>query len=103
MRLLDLNPRWYDALQRDNDGTRNIERAGLTFDCPCCREMRLAVATHPHGVCLDPDPDNPRSMPAGQHVWAMTGSGFDDLTLAPSVDASGFGHWHGFITNGEIL
>lgn len=24
------------------------------------------------------------------------------LTLTPSVDASKHGHWHGFITNGEI-
>ena len=25
-----------------------------------------------------------------------------DLTVTPSIDASASGHWHGFITNGEI-
>jgi hypothetical protein len=25
-----------------------------------------------------------------------------DLTVRPSIDASASGHWHGFITNGEI-
>lgn len=28
------------------------------------------------------------------------GDTFDNLTLTPSVDRSGDGHWHGFITNG---
>lgn len=26
-----------------------------------------------------------------------------DLTVTPSIDASASGHWHGFITNGEIV
>ena len=26
----------------------------------------------------------------------------DDLTVTPSIDASASGHWHGFITNGEV-
>jgi Family of unknown function (DUF6527) len=35
-------------------------------------------------------------------VWKRNGETFADLTLAPSIDASKSGHWHGFITNGEI-
>ncbi len=36
--------------------------------------------------------------------WQRTGDTFETLTLTPSVDAAshGVGHWHGFITNGEI-
>lgn len=26
-----------------------------------------------------------------------------DLSVTPSIDASAAGHWHGYITNGEIV
>ena len=52
---------------------------------------------------MDPDPDNPQQFEAGEKVWAVaSGEGFVDLSLTPSVDASKAGHWHGFITNGEV-
>ena len=35
-------------------------------------------------------------------LWKRTGENFETLTLTPSVDASAEGHWHGFITNGNI-
>ncbi len=35
--------------------------------------------------------------------WAMKdGPIFETMTITPSIDASASGHWHGFITNGEI-
>jgi hypothetical protein len=34
-------------------------------------------------------------------LWQRSGSTFDDLTLSPSVDASGSGHWHGWVQAGE--
>lgn len=34
--------------------------------------------------------------------WQRHGDTFEAMTLMPSVDASASGHWHGFITNGEI-
>jgi hypothetical protein len=45
------------------------------------------------------------------HAWVISGTrptdpnaAFpDDLTVTPSLDASRSGHWHGFITNGEIV
>lgn len=38
-----------------------------------------------------------------EHIWELNGvEDFHNLTLTPSVDASKVGHWHGFITNGEI-
>jgi hypothetical protein len=36
------------------------------------------------------------------HVWNRTGDTFETMTLTPSIDGSGVGHWHGFITNGEV-
>lgn len=97
MRLTDLEPRWYDG--------RSGERQGITFECPHCPDsgQRLAVAVHLDGTNLDPDPDHPQQWAAGEHVWTIAGgSGFDDLSLTPSVDASGYGHWHGYITDGAI-
>lgn len=99
MKLTELEPRWYEAGKPGN-------RVGFTFDCPCCRGgigSRLAVAVHLDGTNMDPDPENPQQFAAGEHVWTVAaGGGFDDLSLSPSVDASGSGHWHGHITNGEI-
>lgn len=33
--------------------------------------------------------------------WSISGD-FSNMTITPSVDASKSGHWHGFITNGEV-
>jgi len=36
-------------------------------------------------------------------AWSFTsGASFETLTVTPSLDASRAGHWHGFITDGEI-
>jgi hypothetical protein len=35
-------------------------------------------------------------------IWQRTGETFDDLTLTPSIDASPSGHWHGYVTNGQV-
>lgn len=95
MRLLDLNPRWY---------TVRASRVGMTFECPHCAGSgsRLAVALHLDGTNMDPDPDNPQQFEAGEYVWTVSGgTGFADMSLTPSVDASSSGHWHGYITDGE--
>jgi hypothetical protein len=36
------------------------------------------------------------------NTWTMGGQTFEDLTLTPSIDVSAAGHWHGFITNGDV-
>jgi hypothetical protein len=35
-------------------------------------------------------------------LWQRTGDTFNSISLSPSIDASKAGHWHGYITNGEI-
>jgi len=99
MKLSDLEPRYYVS----GNGGHPI---GITFDCPHCREsgQRLAIALHMDGTNFDPDPDNPQQFPAGETVWSIIGGdSFDNLSLSPSVDASQARHWHGHITNGEIV
>lgn len=46
-------------------------------------------------------------VPCKQEIgWAVAGgiehATFEALSVTPSIDASASGHWHGFITNGEI-
>lgn len=98
MKLLDLNPRWFVAEQGG-------PKIGLTFDCPCCKTRRLGVAFHHTGedAIYDAEPD---THGPGASLWTISGdahaTSFDSVTLQPSIDASSFGHWHGFVTNGEI-
>lgn len=80
---------------------------GISFDCPHCRTERLAVFfTNPL------DGGEPAVEP--QFLWRRSGDSFETLSLAPSIDAESgtvarhdgtiehSGHWHGYITNGEI-
>ncbi len=97
MNLTALAPKWYVL----HDGG---PKSGLTFQCPHCLTQRLAVAFHPHGeqMMLEHEPEAHHLGPE----WTLTGDddfhSFEHVTLTPSVDASKFGHWHGWITNGEI-
>lgn len=126
MKLADLNPRWLER-----DGTRlglilqcpHCVAAGLTrpalgeawhhkqhvslLTCffqptPKKEQFKLLWAA---GEELDEDgypsvhiiPCNPSAQ------WKVVGgSDFADLSLAPSLDASAAGHWHGHLTDGEI-
>lgn len=72
---------------------------GLLLYCPCCfgkdsgAHALVVSFANPQGAPAAPpeaDP-NPR--------WTMTGTGLEDLTLSPSVNA---GCWHGWIQNGEV-
>src|ERR1035437_4459311 len=98
MKLTELNPRWYVL----HEGGPKV---GLTFDCPHCRARRLGVAFHHAGgdMIADAVPD---THGPGENSWTISGDqdthSFENVTLMPSVDASSFGCWHGFITNGEI-
>lgn len=35
-------------------------------------------------------------------VWTISGSDWSELTVAPSIDASASGHWHGLIKSGDL-
>jgi hypothetical protein len=95
MRLSELVPRWIGF-----DG----ERLGLSFECPHCRSQRLAIAFHHRGRELVDD-QHILAVPGeiGKHIWTLDGTeDFETLSLTPSIDASGAGHWHGFITGGDV-
>jgi hypothetical protein len=91
MRLIDLNPRWFvDAALSDSRSGM-----GITFECPHCRTTRL------HAAFENPIDGGPKGEHSVHH-WARQGETFETLTLTPSIDVSASGHWHGFITNGEV-
>jgi hypothetical protein len=99
MRLVELNPRWYTA-------TGLPGPAGMTFDCPHCRAQRLGVAFHHLGREAIEDAEIHAHIAGMFSIWTISGEhdgSFDGVSLSPSVDASKVGHWHGFITNGEII
>lgn len=98
MKLSELKPEWA------------IPEKMMTFDCPHCQKIRLSVTFEPtpmgkqfdavdekYGVDHLWVPCNPQSK------WQREGKGFEDMTVKPSLNAEPSGHWHGFITNGEII
>ena len=109
MRLTELDPRW---LHRDG------VRQGFVFRCPHCQNIYLSCFIVPQQCVMGRDEDDgqyglfrtvlPESdtheiVPCRANFsWQMTGSDFGDMTIAPSIDASPAGHWHGWITAGQI-
>ncbi len=96
MKLLELNPRWVGL-----DNASFI--FGISFDCPTKREQRLVVFFDPP---IDPFGWTEKGivLPTfeGHKVWKREGDTFESLSLTPSIDASRYELWHGFITKGEI-
>jgi hypothetical protein len=116
MRLIELEPRWLDI-----DG----RRVGIMLLCPHCRKTPLScffIPTkhiaggdyHDSQYALfaklmptfgDPYVDIPVNdvVPCRRgFAWQRTGDDFASMSITPSLDASAAGHWHGFITSGEI-
>lgn len=124
MKLTELQPKWIGLNGehlwlgvRDGHGRAGWSgqnpHFGLTFLCPHCREQRIGVMFKPF---IDPDDlvklatwalpgaPNPNTGEVTEVLWwTRTGDTFDALSLTPSIDLSKYGHWHGYITNGELL
>lgn len=84
------------------------EAQGLRFLCPVCfQENGGPVGTHGVEVAFEGRGVAPHQ---GSHDragapsrWSVSGRGFDDLTLTPSIDLAGGGcGWHGFVTSGRV-
>ena len=106
MRLTELSPRWYGRKRRvDDTDVAEYGRTGIgvSFECPHCfnpsEGASLTRISVPFANPLDGGPSEPN---ANGCAWQRTGDAFETLTLTPSVNAEASGHWHGFITNGEV-
>ena len=110
MRLTELDPKWLEV-----DG----RKVGLIFLCPHCRTTRLSCffeatpilngGRWPSQVklferALGSEEAADQVVPCNKsNAWTRSGEDFASLSCSPSIDASSSGHWHGFITNGEIV
>jgi hypothetical protein len=100
-------------------GTHDLQQAdGLFLWCPCGyadpryhvegggRPHGLIISfSNPRGVPMAPADAGSRSRTGGPSRWTIvSGTGYSDLTLDPSVDAGPEGKscWHGFIVKGEV-
>jgi hypothetical protein len=117
LKLTDLKPRWYST-----PGVPGSQ--GFTFECPHCRTLprgsrmvRLAVAfanaiggpavelspskinAAIYGPVGSDKPGDPVILPGV--LWTRVGETFESLSLSPSVNCSGSGHWHGTISLGQ--
>lgn len=78
------------------------EAQGLRATCPVCRTHGFAVAFRDRGVL---DHHGSHSRDGKPSRWQVSGTGYDDLTLHPSVDLTGPRSpncWHGWVKNGEV-
>lgn len=99
MRLVDLMPRWVHP---------NV----FAFLCPHCRRVFLTcknvvMASDAQYEILEADPigqnDAVYVLSRADFAWTFaTAAAFESMSVTPSVDAGAAGHWHGYITAGEI-
>ena len=103
-RLIDLDPEWvydYEPVHHSHrrSDTLSIANAqGILFDCPLCGRHSVLAWFKDRGVPDDAEP--------GPGRWTPTGSGFNDLTLMPSINLDvkpdSPCKWHGWVKNGEV-
>lgn len=77
------------------------EAQGVIFRCPTCtRSHHVGVAFAGRGVL---DHHGSHGTDGKPSRWQVSGTGYDDLTLSPSVDCThgGLCTWHGWVKNGE--
>lgn len=98
MRLVDLMPRWLSP---------NV----FAFLCPHCRRVFLTcknvvMATRDQCELTEATIgawDVTVVLCKADQAWAFaTAAPFESMTVTPSLDASASGHWHGWLTAGEI-
>jgi hypothetical protein len=127
MRLTDLEPEWiYDynptthGMRRADDShtpslhsTRgnpdwppspridiaNVQ--GIMFLCPTCFKKNGGPVGTESVLCYFRDRGVANDAKPGPGRWLASGIGFEDLTLSPSVNVAD-GHWHGYVSNGEV-
>jgi len=90
-KLAELEPQFAVAYGDGWQDVQSLDQAqGIYFTCPSCRAHTLLVWFRDRGVPAS-------NKPAAR--WAVSGTGYADLTLAPSINAR---CWHGFVRGGEV-
>lgn len=128
MRLVDLSPRWLEfegrrvaimfrcphcvtagrrdqwitcffvpagdlpAVVSDDQEINGERRERLLFE----EAFRAMGHADPRGACWEVVSCRP------DIAWSRTSDDFETMSVTPSIDGSASGHWHGYITNGQI-
>lgn len=77
---------------------------GIWFECPLCRNHHVQVGFAGRA----PAGSFSQNSEGKDSRWNVAGTGYEDLTLTPSIHADPEGaavgrcSWHGHVTNGEI-
>ena len=109
MNLTALNPHFLKiSRSQDNTGIywdrvpTLAEADGIIFSCPKCKDKLNAAGIHMDHSLTAWKPGTDPGIP-GRARWHMTGTGYTDLTLTPSIMIVGGCSWHGYVTNGMIV
>ena len=107
MKLTDLEPEFLRIKSETAIDTKieSLDDAqGVMFLCPVCFQANGGnVGTH-SVMCWFRDREVPDSQTPGPGRWTPSGTGFEDLSLTPSVLLpTAECAWHGWVTNGEVL
>lgn len=104
MRFIDLKPEWVQSVLSIG---RNRRGTAVWSLCPCgCGLGCIIALKNPlDGGPMDPPQVRGDGLTAR---WNRIGEDFNTITFEPSViiwqdKARGIEHWHGFITNGQVI
>ncbi len=99
-RLADLDPEFLRHEGRTLVGVALDQAQSMWFECPVCPSgHHVFVSFAGRGL---PDDQGSQNRDGKPSRWQVSGTGFDDLTLHPSVDCTPACPWHGWIKNGVI-
>ena len=107
-RMADGVIEWGGFLVETRKPVESLEEAqGVWFLCPKCYLANGGVVgTHACEVTFEGRGVSPEHGCQGSDGkptrWAVSGSGFEDLTVTPSIQLIGGCNWHGYITKGEV-
>lgn len=102
MRLVDLEPEFLRHDDRTLVTASFADAHSIWFECPVCRSGRghhVLVSFAGRGL---PDGMGSQNREGKPSRWEVSGTGFADLTLKPSIDCTPSCPWHGFVTAGEV-
>lgn len=105
MHLTDLEPQFVRPGGREGrfviEKVKTLPEAkGIMFLCPHCFQANQGPKGTHRVLCWTPEV--PQEVGAGPGRWPMSGTGYHNLTLTPSVHLLGACGWHGFITEGKV-
>lgn len=97
MKLTELEPQFLRA--QDDENFRHVsaldQAQGIHFICPKCGGHSILVWFQHRGV---PEELTPRTR------WTVAaGTGYDDLTLTPSIALVDGCAWHGSVLGGDVV